>query len=118
MAAEATAVARRGELAEGATRKFYLDCGGREVEAFVVHFRGEHHAFVNRCRHVPMTMDWVENRFLTADGCFIQCATHGALFEPDSGLCVEGPPIGKSLIRVPLEWRGDTLFARCPHEPL
>lgn len=107
---------RRGELDEGCTRKFLLDNDGSEVEAFVVLHRGTHHAYVNRCRHVPMTMDWVENRFLTADRCFIQCATHGALFEPETGLCVEGPPLGKSLIRVPLEWRGDVLLARCPDD--
>ncbi len=117
MACESKIVLHRGELAEGATKKFYLQCSGREVEAFVVLHRGEHHAFVNQCRHVPMTMDWVENRFLTEDKQFIQCATHGALFEPATGLCVEGPPAGKSLIRIPLEWNGDDLVASCPDEP-
>lgn len=110
-------VLRRGELQDGATKKFWLQCGGREVEGFVVHKDGEHHAFVNQCRHVPMTMDWVENRFFTEDKCFIQCATHGALFEPKTGLCVDGPPAGKSLLRIPIEWRGDELFARCPDAP-
>lgn len=116
MTAETTAVLRRGDLNEGATAKFSLHCAGREIEGFVVHLRGEYHAFVNQCRHVPMTMDWVDNQFLTADKCFIQCATHGALFEPDTGLCVDGPPAGKFLHRIPLEWRGDTLFARCPDD--
>ena len=111
---EFVVVLRRGELPEGQTKKFWLQCGGREVEGFVVHQGGEHHAFVNQCRHVPMTMDWIENRFLTEDKCFIQCATHGALFEPKTGLCVDGPPAGKSLLRIPIEWRGDELIARCP----
>ncbi len=111
---QSVSVLRRGELAEGASKKFFLDCEGREVEAFVVLFKGEHHAFVNQCRHVPMTMDWVENQFFTEDKCFLQCATHGALFEPDSGLCVDGPPLGKRLVRVPLCWRGDELLATCP----
>ena len=116
MSSGLTTVLRRGELAEGTTKKFYLYCGGSEIEAFVVLHRGDYHAFVNRCRHVPMTMDWVENQFLTEDKCFIQCATHGALFEPDTGRCVDGPPLGKFLVRVPLEWRGNTLVARCPDE--
>jgi nitrite reductase/ring-hydroxylating ferredoxin subunit len=116
MACEATTVARRGELTEGTTKKFWLQCGDREIEAFVVLHQGEHHAFVNQCRHVPMTMDWVENQFLTEDRCYVQCATHGALFEPSTGLCVEGPPAGKSLIRVPLDWDGDALVAHCPHD--
>lgn len=109
-------VARRGEVPEGSTKKFVLDCDGREIEGFVVNHGGAYHAFVNQCRHVPMTMDWVENRFLTEDRCFVQCATHGALFEPATGLCVEGPPAGKSLYRIPLEWRNDELVAHCPDE--
>ena len=116
MTSDPTIILERGELEEGQTKKFWLRCDGREVECFVVHHRGEHHAFVNQCRHVPMTMDWVENQFLTADKCFVQCATHGALFEPATGLCVEGPPAGKALIRVPLEWRADELVAFCPDE--
>ena len=40
--------------------------GGEPTEAFVVNFGGELHAWVNRCRHVALTMDWVENRFLDA----------------------------------------------------
>ncbi len=116
MAAQSIAVLRRGELSEGATKKFFLNCEGREIEGFVVHRGGEFHAFVNQCRHIPMTMDWVENQFLTEDKCFIQCATHGALFDPATGLCIEGPPAGKSLRRIPLEWRGDTLVARCPND--
>ena len=116
MTSEGIIVLRRGELADGETKKFWLQCDGREVEAFVVVHQGEHHAFVNQCRHVPMTMDWIENQFLTEDKCFVQCATHGALFEPTTGLCVEGPPAGKALIRVPLEWRGDELVALCPDE--
>ncbi len=114
MTSEAIRILNRGELAEGSTKKFWLHCDGHEVEAFVIHHEGEHHAFVNQCMHVPMTMDWIENRFLTEDKCFVQCATHGALFEPATGRCIDGPPLGKSLIRVPLEWRGDELFATCP----
>jgi len=116
MATRSQVVAKRGEVAEGKSKKFYFDCGGREVEAFVVNFEGEMHAFVNQCRHVPMTMDWVENQFFDENGRFIQCATHGALFEPRTGLCVDGPPAGKSLHRIEVEWNGDALVAQCPTE--
>jgi nitrite reductase/ring-hydroxylating ferredoxin subunit len=107
-------VARVGEVAEGQSKKFLLDCAGREVEAFLVNYRGALHAFVNRCRHVPMTMDWVENRFFTADGRYIQCATHGACYEPETGECVDGPPLGKHLTRVPLVVRDGIVLALCP----
>jgi len=112
--ADAIEVCRVGELAEGQSRKFLILVDGREEEGFVVNYAGELHAYVNRCLHVPMTMDWVENRFFTQDGRYIQCATHGAWYEPDTGECIAGPPCGKQLIRVPLEIRGDEVFALPP----
>jgi nitrite reductase/ring-hydroxylating ferredoxin subunit len=63
-----------------------------------------------------MTMDWVENQFMTEDGTFIQCATHGACYQPDTGECVYGPPLGKFLIPVPLTIRGPDVLAECPDE--
>ncbi len=109
-------MARVGEIAPGQTKKFFLLCDGHEIEAFVINHGGALHAWVNRCCHVPMTMDWIENRFLTEDGAYIQCATHGACYEPGTGQCVAGPPIGQCLTRVPLAVRGDTVLANCPED--
>ena len=109
-------VARLDELAPGTTKKFTLPCGGGEIEAFVLNHAGRLYAYVNQCCHIPMTMDWVENQFLTEDEQFIQCATHGALYEPASGACVAGPPLGKCLTAVPLEIRDGEILARCPDE--
>jgi nitrite reductase/ring-hydroxylating ferredoxin subunit len=111
-----TEVARIGEIPPGQTKKFFLQVDGREVECFVVNYGGELFAYVNRCRHVPMTMDWVENQFLTEDGRYILCATHGAAFEPDTGECVFGPPCGKFLDRVPLTIEADRVIAQRPIE--
>ena len=105
-----------GDLAPGATRKFLLPTDGEPTEAFLVNVAGEVHAWVNRCRHVPLTMDWVEGRFLDETGCWIMCATHGALYQPDTGECVSGPPFGRFLIRVPLRTEGDRLIATVPDE--
>ena len=107
-------VGEASTLRPGQTRKFLLPTAGEPVEAFAVNFRGELHAYVNRCRHVPMTMDWVENRFLDESGEHIVCATHGGLYRPDTGECVAGPPSGKALIRVALRVEGDRLIATVP----
>jgi hypothetical protein len=37
------------------------------------------------------------DRFISADGGFIQCATHGARFRFEDGYCVGGPCAGQSL---------------------
>ena len=107
---------RADELAAGRTKKFVLQCDGREVEAFVLNHGGAFYAYVNRCCHIPMTMDWVENQFLSEDRRHIQCATHGALYEPDSGECIAGPPVGQCLTAVPLVVRDGMILARCPRD--
>ena len=107
-------IARVGELQSGETKKFILVCAGEEIEGFLLNFGGQHHAYVNRCRHVPMGLDWVENQFFTEDGRWVQCATHGAYYEPATGECMAGPPCGKALVRIPLRTDGETILAECP----
>jgi nitrite reductase/ring-hydroxylating ferredoxin subunit len=107
-------IASLDELPPGTSRRFELECDGRTVPAFVVNVGGRLHAWVNRCRHVPMELDWIANRFFTGDGRWLQCATHGALYEPETGECVAGPPCGKALIRVPIAVRAGTVLGGCP----
>jgi len=117
MASEAqtsVVVARADELRHGQTKKFLLHCNGREEECFVVNHQGTLYAYINRCCHVPMTMDWIENQFMTEDQQYIQCATHGACYQPDTGECVSGPPCGKFLTRIPLTIRGSDVIATLP----
>ncbi len=109
-----TPVARVDEVADGHTKKFFLTRDGRELEAFVLNHGGRFVAYVNRCCHIPMTMDWVENQFLSDDGAHILCATHGALYEPVGGTCVAGPPLGQCLTPVPLEIRDGEVLASWP----
>ena len=108
------AIARVDELSPGRSKKFLLSVGGTEVEAFLLNVGGAFHAYVNRCRHVPMGLDWVENQFFTEDGLYVQCATHGAYYLPDTGECIAGPPCGMSLTRVPLWIEDGTIFAEDP----
>jgi nitrite reductase/ring-hydroxylating ferredoxin subunit len=109
-------VAKTAELADGQTVKFRFRERGDDKEGFVIRRNGEFFAYRNECRHIPMTMDWVENRFLSRDRCYIQCATHGALYEIDTGLCIAGPPAGERLRRLPLDLRGDELVVTLPEE--
>jgi len=107
-------VARVGELAPGQTKKFVLRCHEGEEECFVVNHRGRLCAYVDRCCHVPMTLDWIDNQFLTEDKRYIQCATHGACYLPETGECIGGPPLGKFLTPVPLIINDHEVIALCP----
>lgn len=87
-----------------------------EEECFLINLGGEFHAYVNRCRHVPLPLDWVDNQFFTDDHRYLMCQTHGALYLPESGLCVSGPgeSCGKALFRIPLEIERGQVYARPP----
>jgi nitrite reductase/ring-hydroxylating ferredoxin subunit len=107
-------VAVVGEIPPGRSKKFELRVGDRDVECFVVNWCGEHYAYVNKCRHIAMSLDWVENRFFDETGDYILCPTHGACYLPDSGECVGGPPAGKRLVRVPLRIEENAIWASLP----
>jgi nitrite reductase/ring-hydroxylating ferredoxin subunit len=114
----AVAIASADEVGPGRSKKFLVRAGGQEVEAFLLNVGGAFHAYVNRCRHVPMGLDWVENQFFTEDGQYVQCATHGAYYVPETGECIAGPPCGKALQRVPLRIEDGEIFADDPGPPL
>ena len=109
-------ICRSADVAPGESRKFMMPIRGADEECFVVNYGGHYYAYVNRCRHVPIPMDWVDNQFFGEQGRYLVCQTHNAYYQPDSGECVAGPPgtCGKSLYRVPLEVRDETIYARPP----
>ncbi len=63
----------------------------------VLHRQDEWRVFVNRCPHLGIRLEWQPHRFMDEDDLFIQCSTHGALFKPDTGLCIKGPCVNQSL---------------------
>ena len=107
-------VARVGELAHGQSKKFTLRRGGRDFEAMLINCQGNFFAYMNRCPHVGLTLDWVDNQFFTVDSRYLMCANHGAVFEPSTGECVWGPCAGASLQKLVLNIEGKKIFARYP----
>ena len=58
------------------------------------------YVYENACPHIGTPLDWTPDRFLSADGRFIICATHGAEFTISSGTCISGPCKGDRLTSV------------------
>lgn len=88
------------EKAEGL--RFKLPVLGEFASGFVIRFEGKAHAYVNKCAHVPVELDWKEGDFFTANKDYLICATHGAHYEPSTGECIYGPCKGKSLQTLPV----------------
>ncbi len=59
--------------------------------AFAVRYEGRVYAYLNRCSHVPMEMDYQPNQFFDLTGHWLICATHGAMYAPETGQCRMGP---------------------------
>ncbi|SDW91238.1 Rieske (2Fe-2S) protein [Marinobacter mobilis] len=90
--------------------EFTLD----DTPGFVIAHKGELRAYVNRCPHLGIELNWMPGRFLDAEQCFIQCATHGALFSLDKGLCIAGPCQGEALQQLDTRIDQDQILVRFP----
>jgi nitrite reductase/ring-hydroxylating ferredoxin subunit len=74
---------------------------GRTCRAFAIRYQEQVHAYLNRCAHVAMEMDYQPNRFFDNTGHLLICATHGATYQPNTGACRGGPCSG-GLIKIDL----------------
>ncbi len=71
-------------------------------DAFLIYFKEHCYAYENRCPHTGVNLNWKKEQFFSFDGLFLQCSMHGALFEPQTGLCVRGPCQGQCLQSIDL----------------
>jgi nitrite reductase/ring-hydroxylating ferredoxin subunit len=101
MADGARLICAASELEEGGRGvRFTVTRHGREEPAFVVRYEGAPRAFLNRCAHVPMELDWQPGVFFDASGLYLVCATHGATYHPATGACLGGPCRGRGLVTL------------------
>ena len=98
----------------GGSAKFRLQCLERTIDGFVVNVAGAFFAYANRCAHAGTPLDLWPNDFFTHDGRFLICATHGALYRPETGECVGGPCEGQFLTPLPVTVGDGHVTVRCP----
>ena len=101
------AICSMSDIASQKARGFQLvtvDEKGEEkpLPIVVVRWGKQVFGYVNRCPHDNVNLDWERNQFLDPNGIRLMCGKHGAIFELGTGVCLEGPCKGRSLIPVPL----------------
>jgi len=96
------ALCRLDDIPDGGACGFGPALGGF-TGLFAVRRGAAAFVYVNSCPHVGTSLDWAPDQFLTADGAHIVCATHGALFGIERGLCVQGPCLGDWLETVAVQ---------------
>ena len=76
---------------------------GRILPAIAYAFDGQAHAAINICPHRGTSLDWQPGEVFEESGLYLICATHGAMFDPDTGLCIAGPCVGAQLQKLPVQ---------------
>ena len=66
-------------------------------------------AYVNRCPHFSLPLDFEPGQFATYEGAILMCAHHSAMFRYEDGLCIDGPCAGHRLDPVEVQVLGDTV---------
>lgn len=90
------------DLDEGALAvPFDVVYAGQTCRAFAIRFEGQAQAYLNRCSHVAMELDFQPNHVFDDSGQWLLCATHGAVYSPSTGECAGGPCRG-GLIKIAL----------------
>ncbi len=112
---EAVSLCNSADLLDGGPAvPFDVSFGGQICRAFVIRYQGQVHAYLNRCAHVAMEMDWQPNRFFDDSGRWLLCSTHGAVYQPDTGACADGPCRG-GLVKISLTERAGVVHWHTAH---
>lgn len=105
---------RLDAIPDGQARGFILPLAGEapqpdfpepEQRVLVVRRGPQVWAYRNICPHAHTPLDWTPDRFMSADGRHLHCATHGARFEVATGACAGGPCRGQGLTALPVRVR-------------
>jgi nitrite reductase/ring-hydroxylating ferredoxin subunit len=92
--------------------RFELPEIGERVTGFAVRYNGTPYGYINQCAHVPIELDWQPGDFFDLTKAYLICATHGAHYDPATGVCVMGPCKGRSLRSVSLNERNGNIYLR------
>ncbi|GAB7129672.1 Rieske (2Fe-2S) protein [Amantichitinum ursilacus] len=108
------------ELAErGLGQRFVVVQNGMPRQAFAVRYQGQPYGYLNSCAHIPIELDYQPGDFWDLSQNYLVCATHGAYYAPDTGLCLGGPCPGRRLQPVPLtEHDGRVYFSETDDTPV
>jgi len=94
----------------GKGRRFAVSVHGDDATGFVVRYGGAVYGYLNRCAHVPIELDWSEGEFFESSGLYLMCATHGAVYAPDTGKCEGGPCTGARLRKIMVFEKDGAIF--------
>ncbi|SDD23125.1 Rieske (2Fe-2S) protein [Kordiimonas lacus] len=102
---------RLADLPDHGGKDIIFTDGPHLLQLLVQRHGGEIYVYENRCPHAGTPLNLFNDRFLDISGKRLICRTHGALFDPQSGLCVRGPCKGDHLRPVAFEVRDGGIYS-------
>jgi nitrite reductase/ring-hydroxylating ferredoxin subunit len=90
--------------------RFPVCAFGGDATGFAVRYHGKVYAYLNRCAHVPVELDWFKGEFFESSKMYLMCSTHGAIYVPESGVCAGGPCRGGKLRPIGVHEAGDGVY--------
>ena len=94
------------DIPEGGAKGFEIN--GKKIVA--CNYRENIYIYENSCPHRSIPLEWQPDQFLDYEKTFIQCATHGALFKIDTGVCIAGPCVDDKLNKISFIQEGEQIL--------
>ncbi|WP_157315146.1 Rieske (2Fe-2S) protein [Chitinibacter sp. GC72] len=89
-------------LERGLAVRFQVLQAGVIRPAIALRYDGQVYAYLNECAHIPIELDFNPGDVFDLSRQYLICSTHGAYYDPTTGLCLGGPCSGRRLKKLPV----------------
>jgi nitrite reductase/ring-hydroxylating ferredoxin subunit len=104
---DARRLCRVDEIPDGGSLLVEIDAA---TPCVVLRRGSEVWAYLNRCPHFSIPLDFEPGVFCTYDASLLMCAHHSAMFRFEDGQCIDGPCAGAALTAIEIEQVGGDVY--------
>lgn len=98
------------DLTEGGFRKVQVTYDSQPATVLVFRHGGRSLAYLNRCVHMPRTLDCAADTIFDRSGHYLRCSMHGIVYDPMSGESLSEICRGQRLTDVELLEDGEGVW--------
>jgi nitrite reductase/ring-hydroxylating ferredoxin subunit len=98
----------------GKTQTFSFLRKGKDAQGFAIRHETGYAAYLNQCCHWPVPLDIGDEDFYHPRIGRIVCKSHGAVYEPTTGVCEAGPCVRARLENYPVKEVDGALIITVP----
>jgi len=95
-------IASSDELTEGICLKKHVIFLGDPASILIFRSSGKVYAYLNRCVHMPRTLDCEQEGVFDSTGHLLRCSMHGIVYDPETGASLSTLCNGQHLTAIRL----------------